>query len=51
MTHRGRDFEAERAWLLRLPFGEQTDREQDRWETDPAVQAWRATEAGAAAHL
>jgi hypothetical protein len=50
VTHGGRDFEAERAWPLRLPFSEQTDREQDRWEADPAVRAWLAREAGVAAH-
>lgn len=40
-NRRGRDFEAERAWLLALPAGLETDAMQDKWESDPAVRAWR----------
>lgn len=39
---RGRHFEAEEAWLKALPASPETDAVQDRWESDPAVQAWRS---------
>lgn len=41
-TRPARDFEAEHAWLHRLPPGPETSRKQDEWSQDPDVRVWQA---------